>query len=287
MRSPIPVAEKLDLVAATSGRSAIAENGFSSKRLGIECAAWLERSGLEPDAVEVAPTVHGWQLEQPCVQFACRNDAGKACAIILVPMALFERLFVHIYGGDRVEGATDIAGGAQRRYARRLGVRLCEWLASAWPETARPRLTQSDARFDPSEQEDARNCFDAVLQLGVDIMLPGACSHIVHVAITPELLSTPAPQQTKRPAPNRPADWLARMIGRAGHVPLPVRSEIAGISMPASRLLALQPGDVLPIAMPKAVPVLVGGQRFASASMGEFQGNAALRVETLNESNSA
>lgn len=283
MSRPLPVVEKLDLVAATSGRSAIAENGFSSKRLGVECAAWLERSGLEPG--EVAPLVHGWQLEQPCVQFACRNDAGKSCAIILMSMALFERLFVHIYGGDRVEAVAAVPGGAQRRYALRLGARLCEWLVSAWPETARPRLIHADARFDLSEQEEARNCFDAALQLGVGIALPGARSHIVQVAITPELLSTPISQPDKRQTSVRPADWLARMIGRAGHVPLPVRSEIVGISMPAARLLALQPGDVLPIVMPRSIPLLIGGQRFASASMGEWQGSAALRIETLNESN--
>ncbi len=266
MSRPLPVVEKLDLVTATSGRSAMAENGFSSKRLGVECAAWLERSGLEPGEVEVAPLVHGWQLEQPCVQFACRNDAGKSCAIILMPTALFERLFVHIYGGDRVEAVAAVPGRAQRRYARRLGARRCEWLASAWPVTARPRLIDADARFDLSEQEDVLDRFDAALQLGVNIAVPGACSHLVQVGIAHELLSTPAPQQTKRPSPNRPADWQARMIGRAGHVPVPVRSEIAVISMPASRLLALQPGDVLPIAMPMAIPVLVGGQRFASAS---------------------
>lgn len=231
--------------------------------------------------------VHGWQLEQPCVQFVCHNNAGKAYAIILMPMALFERLFVHIYGGDRVEAIANIPGGAQRRYALRLGARLCEWLVSAWLETARPRLIDADARFDLSEQEDARNCFNAALQLGVDIAVPGACSHIVQVGIAPELLSTPVSQPDKRQTSVRPADCPARMIGRAGHVPLPVRSEIAGISMPAARLLALQPGDVLPIAMPRSIPLLVGGQRFASASMGEWQGSAALRIETLNESYSA
>lgn len=285
MSRPNPAAERLDLVAATSGRSAIAENGFSAKRLGSEFAALLTRSGLEPGSAEVTPLAQGCSPDQPCVQFVCRNDAGKTCAIILVPMALFERLFVQIYGGDRAENASAVVVSAQCRFARRLGARLCEWLESARPERARPRLTHTDVRFDATEQSEELNGFDASIHLGVDIALPGVPSQQVQVAIAPELLVAPAPQQAKQSAPNCPADWQSRMIGRAGHVSLPVRSEIAVVTLPASRLLALQPGDLLPIAMPRSIPLLVGGRRFASASMGEWQGSAALRIETLNESN--
>lgn len=286
MKRSNPAAEKLDLVAATSGHSAITENGFSTKRLGIAFSALLTRSGLEPKTVEVTALALGCQPHQPCVQFVCCNAAGQSGAIIMLPMALFERLFVQIYGGDRVEEVSAAIGSAQGRFALRLGARLCEWLASAWPETAVPRLKHSDTSFEPSQQAEALNGFDSAMQLGVDVALPGAPSHQAQVMLASEILAARTQQQDKRQASNRVAGWQARLTERAGQVPLPVRSEIAVFSMPAARLLALKLGDVLPIAMPKVVPVLIGEQRFASASMGEWQGGAALRIESLNESHS-
>jgi flagellar motor switch protein FliM len=77
------------------------------------------------------------------------------------------------------------------------------------------------------------------------------------------------------------------MIARAGSVPLIVRSELVAAQMPASRLLNLRPGDVVPIPTPVAIPVTVAGRVFATASIGEWQGSAALRIESFSEGNGA
>lgn len=80
-----------------------------------------------------------------------------------------------------------------------------------------------------------------------------------------------------------PADDLWRMrIGAAlEDVRLPVRSVLARPEVTVSQLLALQPGDVIPITVPAAIPLLVANKRIASGTIGEKNGLAAIQITSI------
>ncbi len=77
--------------------------------------------------------------------------------------------------------------------------------------------------------------------------------------------------------------WQARMAATAMNIRLPLRTIFARPELPLARLLALKPGDVIPLALPHHIPVTVAGRLFAQASIGESKGRAAIRIEEIVE----
>lgn len=278
------VTEKLDLLAASSSRRVADEGSISTARLADGLAALLRRLAVQPEGIAVAHTAAGWAPDQPLIRFICKNDAGQPGAVIEMPSHLFERLFVQIYGGDRFDARAEKPSEAQNRFALRLGNRLCEWLEGALTSAEKPSFTQSEMRFGANPEGFDPVAVETPITFEFDIALSGGATWRMHMCVAADLITARSVQPKQHQQSIGPAQWKQRILSRAGQVPLPVRSEIAIAHMPASRLLALQPGDVLPIAMPVSIPVLVGERPFASASMGEWQGSAALRIEALGES---
>lgn len=281
MNSPVDL-EPIDLVAATSGRRALADTGLAPKRLGASLAALLERSGLDPGPIDIAPSTGEWPAAD-CghMLFACRNGAGRDCALILLAAPLFDRLFVHVYGGDRSDPTGIAPGAAQLRYARRLGDRLTAWLETAWADTAKPGLVGAEAVFDADDRRERIARFDAALMLEGEIPLADGGAHWVHVAISAEAMTASSRPADSRLRPSGALNGHQQLLSRVGDVHLPVRAALMLPDMSAARLAALQPGDVLPIATTRAVPLLVAGLPYATAGIGEWQGHAAMRIETL------
>ena len=80
-----------------------------------------------------------------------------------------------------------------------------------------------------------------------------------------------------------PADteWRARLAQALEAVRLPVRSVLARPELSVSQLMALKPGDVIPINLPPKVPLLVQNKRLATGTIGEREGRAALMIEQV------
>jgi flagellar motor switch protein FliM len=76
-------------------------------------------------------------------------------------------------------------------------------------------------------------------------------------------------------------EWHAKLMAALDNVALPVRSVLARPEMTVAQLLALKPGDVIPITLSSTVPLIVGDRRFAEGTIGEQEGRAALMVENL------
>lgn len=72
--------------------------------------------------------------------------------------------------------------------------------------------------------------------------------------------------------------WRTGLTRAAMGVPFPVRATLAEPVVPLSRLMALKPGDVIPISFGAEVPVMVGGDRFAAGTVGASNGQAAVRI---------
>lgn len=78
-------------------------------------------------------------------------------------------------------------------------------------------------------------------------------------------------------------DWRGRLAAAMENVPLPVRSVLARPEMTVAQLLALKPGDVIPITLSSTVPLLIGNMRFAEGTIGEREGRAAMMIENLGK----
>lgn len=80
---------------------------------------------------------------------------------------------------------------------------------------------------------------------------------------------------------DRDLGWKQRLAAALDNVSLPVRSVLARPEMTVAQLLALKPGDVIPINLSSTVPLLVGNKRLAEGTIGEQDGRAALMIEKI------
>ena len=77
------------------------------------------------------------------------------------------------------------------------------------------------------------------------------------------------------------AAWRTALTRAAMDVRFPVRSVLAEPVVPLSLLVTLKPGDVIPISFNEAVPVMVGGDRVGTGTVGTSNGHAAIRLTSL------
>ncbi|MGL4314927.1 MAG: FliM/FliN family flagellar motor switch protein [Sphingomonas sp.] len=77
------------------------------------------------------------------------------------------------------------------------------------------------------------------------------------------------------------ARWQGELARRAGDIAMPARSVIARPLLSMQQLMALRPGDVIPIGMPRVVPLLVADRRVATGTIGERDGRVAFMIDHL------
>lgn len=77
-------------------------------------------------------------------------------------------------------------------------------------------------------------------------------------------------------------EWRQRMIAAVSEVRLDVRSVLARPELTWAELLKLQPGDVIPISFPSNVPLLVAGREIALGKIGDQEGRAAIKIESMS-----
>ena len=82
-------------------------------------------------------------------------------------------------------------------------------------------------------------------------------------------------------APATDAVWRDRLEQAVMQVRLPIRSVFARPELSLDKLLALKPGDIIPILMPRHVPVSISDRLFAHGSVGESNGRTAIKIESL------
>lgn len=76
---------------------------------------------------------------------------------------------------------------------------------------------------------------------------------------------------------------MRRLLTNAmSEVELRLRARLVDMALPASRLATLAPGNVLPIAISRSVPLFVGDKVIARASIGELDDRVAMKVESIN-----
>lgn len=77
--------------------------------------------------------------------------------------------------------------------------------------------------------------------------------------------------------------WAGALDKALRDVRMPVRSVLARPEISLVKLLSLEVGDIIPLTMPRHVPVTVAGRSFALGSIGEANGNAAIMIDHIEK----
>ena len=75
--------------------------------------------------------------------------------------------------------------------------------------------------------------------------------------------------------------WQAQLGRKVEQVRVPVKTVLARPNLKMSELVALKPGDVIPIHISRHLPLIVGDRVFAHGTLGEQDGIAAFMIEKL------
>ena len=290
MTPSAPDTRSASLIRPNSCSEALFDSGFSERRFRTALDEVLRGHGvaaIEPtDASLDTLRLSDWLAQNDpdlWVCFVFLNDRGSAC--MRVPRGMFDKAFGKFYGGDGlVPEPTAAPTAAQMRFAQRLGEALTRTVLGAWPDGTPIDLALGTADFNPADIAPVKP--EAMFHcVNLNVVQDKAGTATLSLAMSVDLMSVlgggDSVKSISRPKVSE--NWQLRLLAQAGHVPLPVRSILAHPEIPVSRLMQLKTGDVLPIAMPKTVPVTVGNMLFAQASLGEMQGNVALRIDRIGK----
>ena len=211
----------------------------------------------------------------------------KGGMLIGVAPDYISRLVDAFYGGTGATGA----GNARRREftaaEERLLARLTEGVVAAVIE-----IWSEIATLEPSLAARETNAGYATLVRGDESVvvqrfaISGGGTGDSHIDLVFPLVAMRAYEaqlSAKVHAEAGPVDseFRFRMARALENVQFPVRSVVARPTLSVSELLALKPGDVIPITLAPKVPLFVGNRRLAEGSIGEQEGRAAFQIETI------
>lgn len=212
-----------------------------------------------------------------------RERAMKGGMLISVPSRLVATLVDIFYGGTGAIDPERISfGAAEQRLFDRFAGKAAEALAAAWADVERlaPTVMGSSfgvedvalakpddvvvvQQFATADPEAGEGCIDIVYPLAALRGMPGLQGTVEIVADEPDPM------------------WRMRLSDAVMQARLPVRTVIARPTVSLSRLMALAPGDFIPVTLPPRVPVTVAGRLLAHGTIGEANGRAAIKIDKL------
>lgn len=223
---------------------------------------------------EVAPGLF-WRYHAPPL---------KGPVLIAATRPILLQLVDIFYGGKgQPTGEREDLTDAEERFAARLGRDMGMQLAAAWKMGIEPELdcvTSDPVKLSAVRADDELLVQRFTLRGGVFEGRTILCAY-PQAALRGMAGADPMPEARDVPVVD-PA-WAATLNKALKNVRLPVRSVLARPEIPLVKLLALEVGDIIPLTIPRNVPVTVAGRSFASGSIGEANGNAAIMIEHIEK----
>lgn len=226
-----------------------------------------------------------WKADlEPMIAVArYRERTMKGGMLISVPSRLVATLVDIFYGGS---GAIDPArisfGSAEQRLFDRFAGKGADALTAAWADVEKLTPTVMGSTFGVDDVALAKpDDVVVVQQFATDDPEAGqGCIDIVYPLAA--LRGMPGLQDMEEVVAEEPDPmWRMRMSDAVMQARLPVRTVIARPTVPLSKLLALAPGDFIPVTLPPRVPVTVAGRLLAHGTIGEANGRAAIKIDKL------
>lgn len=251
-----------DLIRALGAPSVQVERGETAT---ISFADWAAAS---------APAIF-WRYHAPPL---------KGPLLLAAPRPLLLQLVDIFYGGKGAPaGEREELTDAEDRFAARLGRDMGLQLAAAWRSKLGLEPELDCVTCDAAKLAAVRADDELFVQHFVLLGAPFegrtiTCAYPL-AALRGIAGAEPA---TEIPGSADPA-WAGALHRTLREVRLPVRSVLARPEISLVKLLALEVGDIIPIGMPRHVPVTVAGRSFALGSIGEANGNAAIMIEQIEK----
>lgn len=222
----------------------------------------------------------------PAIYWRFHVPALKGPLLIAGSRKLVLQLVDIFYGGKgTLVGDREELTDAEERFAARLGRDMALQLASAWRDKLHLEPVLDIVSMDGGKLTPARGGDDVVVQQftikgapfdGLSILCAYPLAAMRGIAAA-ELIVEPDVPDHHDPI------WKSTLHKAVQNVHLPVRSVLARSDIPLVKLMALEVGDIIPLTIPRYVPVTVSGLRFASGTIGESNGNAAIMIEHIEE----
>ena len=244
-------------------------------------AIQIERAGAEQMSfaewsAAAAPAIF-WRYHAPPLKGPVLLAGSRALLLQLVDI---------FYGGQgKLAAEREELTDAEERFAARLGRDIGMQLAAAWRGKLAVEPELDCVTGDPAKLAAVRADDELFVQR---FKLRGApfegrtllCAYPVAALrgiAGDELLPEMQAGGAADPA------WAGALDKALRDVRLPVRSVLARPEISLVKLLALEVGDIIPLAMPRHVPVTVAGRSFALGSIGEANGNAAIMIDHIEK----
>lgn len=225
-----------------------------------------------------------WSAAQPAFGIVLPFELGKDAdeVVLHMPGRLISEILDLEYGGSGEVQPRNSFTASEMRLVSRLAAHVLPYIGSATqdvtPEPARMLSVQTDlAAFNWPRYRDSIVLAD--IQIERAGASPTAISCFIGYARAKKIaLRFAAAHPTQLPAQ---PEWQAKMQSAALRVPMETRAVLTEAEFPLSRLLALSPGDILPVMLPADVPLIIAGRCFARGSIGEANGRAALKIQNM------
>ena len=166
----------------------------------------------------------------------------------------------------------------------RLGTMLAEPMRQAWEPLAKIGFTPGHVEINPSLIADL-DTDDAVVVTRFGIAAGTAKPVFLDLLYPVTALKPHGPSLTGKvigkTAEPDPA-WRTGLTRAVMDVRFPIRSVLAEPMVSLQLLIDLKLGDVIPINVGQDVPVMVGGDRLGSGTVGTSNGKAAIRLTTIS-----
>jgi len=215
----------------------------------------------------------------------------KGVAVLRLDADLVSLLVDRFYGGHgpRIVAARREFTPTEVRLIARLSDQIVTALAECWAEIAQIEPVLLARETNVGQAEIMAGEAEVVVQ-GFDVNLGGKDNRLIEI-IYPKAgfagldaasagVGEKSVSQRAELLPPDPV-WQAGLAARLDDVRLPARTVLARPNLKMSELLALQPGDVIPIHIARNLPLLVGERVFAHGTVGEQDGSVAFMIEKL------
>jgi flagellar motor switch protein FliM len=210
----------------------------------------------------------------------------KGVVTLRVDASLVSQLVDRFYGGrgPGVQKERTEFTPTETRFIARFSNQVMLALADCWAEIAKLEPVLIGRETGIAQAEILPADADVIVQT-FEIDLGGKESTLIEIVYPQDGLNSlevnaSGPRKVEAVRAKDPV-WQAQLGRRIEDVRLPVKTVLARPNLKMSELMALKPGDVIPINIARHLPLIVGDRVFAHGTVGEQDGYAAFMIEKL------
>lgn len=207
---------------------------------------------------------------------------GRGRALVVIDGKFGFEMLDRFFGGEgeAPEPLPAEFTGSAETLLTRLSETIARQLAPAWELLAKIDFVPAQV-FAPLSTVPEIDAGEAMVVTRLGIAAGDAKPHWIDILYPVAALKPYTPSLTAKVIGGEPEpepEWRNGLTRAAMALRLPVRSVLAEPSVPLTTLMALKPGDVIPISFGPDVPVMVARQQIGAGTVGTANGQAAIRL---------